>query len=72
VAGVASGIPSLVATTARLDPRASLACTVGVGSEFWDVLCPDRRRQGEPGQETESQDGVERKTLTNHGYLSLS
>ena len=46
VAGVASGIPSLVATTARLDPRASLACTVGVGSEFWDVLCPDRRPKG--------------------------
>ena len=46
VARVAAGIPSLVATTGRLDPRASLACTVGVGSEFWDVLSPDRRPKG--------------------------
>lgn len=43
VARGAAGIPSLVATTGRLDPRASLACTVGVGSELWDVVSPDRR-----------------------------
>lgn len=46
MAKVAAGIPSLVATTGRLDPRASLACTVGVGSEFWDVISPDRRPKG--------------------------
>lgn len=46
VARVAAGIPSLVATTGRLDPRASLACTVGVGSELWDVVSPDRRPKG--------------------------
>ena len=46
VAGVAAGIPSLVATTGRLDRRASLACTVGVGPELWDVVCPRRRPRG--------------------------
>lgn len=46
VARVAAGIPSTVATAGRLDPRASLACTVSVGSEFWDVVCPDRRPKG--------------------------
>ncbi len=46
VARGAAGIPSLVATTGRLDPRASLACTLSVGSEFWDVVCPDRRPKG--------------------------
>ena len=46
VARVAAGVPSRVATTGRLDPRASLACTVGVGSEFWDVIRPDGRPKG--------------------------
>ena len=46
VARVAARIPSLAATAGRLDPRARLTCTVGIGSEIWDIVCPDRRPRG--------------------------
>jgi putative iron-dependent peroxidase len=39
-------VPSLTETVSRIDRRAKLVCTAGVGSEFWDVISPGRRPKG--------------------------
>lgn len=46
VAKVAAGIPALVEKVGATDPRARLVCTVGFGSEFWDVISPKKRPAG--------------------------
>lgn len=38
--------PAVTAQVARLDPRARLICTVGIGSDFWDVVSPKKRPAG--------------------------
>ena len=44
VAKVAAGVPSLVNKVGTIDPRAKLVCTVGFGSEFWDVISQTNAR----------------------------
>src|SRR5262245_355096 len=46
VAKIAAGVPSLVSKVGASDPRAKLVCTVGFGSEFWDVISPNKRPAG--------------------------
>ena len=46
VAKVAAGVPALVEKVAAVDPRAKLVCTVGFGSELWDVIAPRKRPAG--------------------------
>ncbi len=43
VAKVAAQVPTLVKKVGASDRRAKLLCTVGFGSEFWDVVSPGRR-----------------------------
>jgi len=46
VAGIVAGVPALVTEVAALDRRANLTSTVGLGSEFWDVVSPGKRPAG--------------------------
>jgi len=46
VARASARVPALAAKVAAADRRAKLVCTVGVGSEFWDVLSPAKRPKG--------------------------
>ncbi len=46
VAAVARGVPALVTKLGAGDPRARLACTVGVGPDLWDSLSPKARPAG--------------------------
>ncbi len=46
VAKVAAGVPALVTKVGASDLWAKLVCTVGFGSEFWDVISPDKRPAG--------------------------
>jgi putative iron-dependent peroxidase len=46
VANVAARVPSLTQKVATLDRRAKITCNVGLGSEFWDVVSPERRPSG--------------------------
>lgn len=46
VGRASAGIPALVTRVGQADPRARLACTVGFGSEFWDVISPKARPAG--------------------------
>jgi putative iron-dependent peroxidase len=38
-----ASVPERTARTAKADPRAGLACTVGIGPELWDALSPGKR-----------------------------
>jgi putative iron-dependent peroxidase len=46
VASVAARVPSLTQRVSALDRHAKLACTVGFGAEFWDVVSPEERPAG--------------------------
>jgi putative iron-dependent peroxidase len=46
VARAGARVPALTAKVAAADRRSKLVCTVGIGSEFWDVLSPARRPKG--------------------------
>ena len=46
VARVVARVPALTRAVAGLDPRARLVSTVGLGSEFWDVVSPGKRPLG--------------------------
>jgi len=46
VAKVVAKVPDLVGKIGAIDLRAKLVCTVGSGSDFWDVLSPHRRPTG--------------------------
>lgn len=43
VASVAAGVPVLVRKIGAIDPRAKAVCTVGFGSELWDVISPGKQ-----------------------------
>ena len=43
VGKVLAGVPGLVA---KSDPTARVAVNVGIGSEYWDVLSPEKRPAG--------------------------
>jgi porphyrinogen peroxidase len=43
---VLAGVPKLVERIGNADPRAKLVCTVGLGSEYWDVISPAKRPNG--------------------------
>ena len=46
VARVLAQVPSLTEEVATLDPLAQLVSAVGIGSDFWDVVSPQRRPAG--------------------------
>lgn len=46
VTKLASEIPLLVKKITSIDRRAKLVCTVGFGSEFWNILAPTKRPRG--------------------------
>ena len=43
VARIVSEIPGLTRKVGSIAPRARLVCTASFGSEFWDMISPDRR-----------------------------
>ena len=43
VVRVSTRVPALAAKVAGTDRRSKLVCTVGVGSQFWDVISPAKR-----------------------------
>jgi putative iron-dependent peroxidase len=45
-ARILAGVPKLAERVGTADPRAKLVCTVGLGSEYWDVVSPARRPNG--------------------------
>lgn len=46
VASIVSNISALTYKAHRVDPKANLVCTVALGSEFWDLISPQRRPAG--------------------------
>ena len=46
VAKVAAGVPALAAKIGAADARSRLVCNVGIGSELWDVVSPEKRPAG--------------------------
>ncbi len=46
VAGVLARVPSLTEELAALDPQAQLVSAVGIGSDLWNVVSPQRRPAG--------------------------
>jgi putative iron-dependent peroxidase len=40
---VASQVPVLLKKVGTADPKARLVCTMGIGSEFWDLVSPGKR-----------------------------
>ena len=46
VAQTAARIPVLARKLGKLDPVSKLVCTVSFGSEYWDILSPNKRPSG--------------------------
>lgn len=46
VVKVAAALPSLARKVGSIDPSAKLVCNIGFGSEFWDLISPEKRPRG--------------------------